>query len=665
MNGLGFVRWRLTIVMNDPNDNTKTLRARIVSGSVVLLSGSALVTVINLAYNVAVARFLGPQGFGHATVVYTLLTIVSALTLSFQILTTKVVAQQSADGKGAVYRDLHRASWVCGLLVAALLIVFQHGITNYLNLPSSMLIVLLAIGSAFYIPLGTRRGYIQGECGFRGLATNLVLEGAVRLGGSLLLVMMGYGVKGVIAANAAAMLVSYLAIPPRLAAPAPNPLRLGHAIREASQAIVFFSGQVLINNCDIVLVLHFLAPTAAGLYSAVAMVGRVIFAFTQAVMNSMFPVVAGSREEERRSLSLIATSLLLVLAIGGVMALVLRIMPASVWTTFLGSGFRLEGHHGLSYMLALYAVTTVIYSLSVVMITYEMSYKIANTSWVQFLFSAVLIAGIGRFHSSIEEVIIVRLVLMIVLLLLVGVPFFSEALRKARRLGLVGNSQIRLIRRVSEDEVLAEFLKSDFAHDIYRPYHEMLRSVVFSPDLDNEFECAKRRAVLFLRHRSLWKELPRDTEWYEVEVKEADIGQIRFFPRAHWRRIARGHFEATEVLERVRTRAHAVNEPFHLKISQLRERFLEKQDIPSAIVLIGLNEAEPLTILDGNHRFAAAALEGRIDRLRFLCGFSPDMTGCCWYRTNIFTLARYGRNLLRHLIHHPEAELNRLFESSG
>lgn len=651
-------------MLSDPTDNAKTLRARIVSGSVVLLSGSALVTGINLAYNVGVARSLGPQGYGQATVVYTLLTLISALTLSFQIITAKVVAQQSSDaGKGGVYRDLHRAAWAGGLLVGVLLVLCRHGIAAYLNLPSPVLIELLAIGATFYVPLGTRRGYIQGECGFRGLATNLVLEGAVRLGGSLLLVWLGYGVRGVIAANATAMVASYLAIPPRLAAPARNPLGLGDAFREASQAIVFFSGQVLINNCDIVLVLHYLAPTAAGLYAAVAMVGRVIFAFSQAVMNSMFPVVAGTREEERRSLSLIATSLLLVLAIGGIMALGLRLMPAAVWTTILGSGFRLGGHHGFSYLLALYAVSTVIYSLSVVMISYEMSYKIANTSWMQLLFSAVLIAGIARYHRSIVEVIMVQLVLMTVLLLLVGIPFFAAALRKARAQGFAGHG--RLIRRVSEDEVIAEFLKSDFEHEIYRPYQEMLRSIVFSPSLDNEFECAKRRAVLFLRHRSLWKELPRDTEWYEVEVRDSDIAQVRVFPRAHWRRIARGHFEAPAVLARVRTRAHAVDEPFHTKITELRERLRSGPDIPGSIVLIGLNEGEPLTIVDGNHRFVAAALEGRIDRLRFLCGLSPRMTACCWYRTNLLTLARYGGNLLRHLIHHPEAELERLFEGSG
>ena len=70
--------------MSSLTQNPKTLRARVVSGSIVLLSGSGLATAVNMAYNVAVARFLGPTGFGHATVVYTLLTLISAVTLSFQ-----------------------------------------------------------------------------------------------------------------------------------------------------------------------------------------------------------------------------------------------------------------------------------------------------------------------------------------------------------------------------------------------------------------------------------------------------------------------------------------------------------------------------------------------------------------------------------------------------
>jgi len=294
---------------------TNSLQARIISGSAVLLAGSGMTTAINLSYNIALARFLGPQGFGQATVVYTILTLMSAVTLSFQIVSAKNVAQQStAEGKAAVYRAFHRGAWACGIVVAGVLLLFQTAISHYLYLPDSSLVAILAIGAAFYVPLGTRRGYIQGIYGFRRLATNLVLEGAVRLGGSLILILAGAGVRGVIAANAAAVAIAYLTAGPTLPARVQNPAQARRGLGEISQAMIFFSGQVLINNCDIVLVKHFFSAKEAGLYAAVAMVGRVIFAFSSAVVNTMFPLVAGTENENRRNLRVIATSLGLVLA---------------------------------------------------------------------------------------------------------------------------------------------------------------------------------------------------------------------------------------------------------------------------------------------------------------------------------------------------------------
>jgi O-antigen/teichoic acid export membrane protein len=648
---------------------SKSLHARILSGSVVLLLGSGLTAAINFAYNVAVARILGPAAFGHATAVYTLLTLISAVTLSFQIVPAKVVAQQSTpEMKGAAYRDFHRGAWGCGVAIGLLLVLFQNSISAFLKLPSPVMVDLIAIGAAFYVPLGSRRGYIQGAYGFRSLSTSLVLEGLVRLCGSLLMVMLGFGVNGVIAANAAAIAVAYFAAAPKLPPPVPNQLRLSHALRESMQAIVFFAGQVLINNCDIVLVKHFFTPAMAGLYAAVAMVGRVIFAFSQAVVNSMFPLVAGTGDEERKDLKVIATSLLLVLGIGCSVALALRLAPAGMWTAFFGPGFKVAGKYGLPYLLSLYAVTTVVYCLSVVMITYEMSYKIANTSWIQLAFSGLLVAGLCEFHSSLREVILVQLILMVALLILVASPFVINSQIVSQGVPMGGNGRpIRLIRRLAEDEVIAEFLKSEFDRPIFREYHERLREIVSSPNLDSADENAKRRALLFIRHFALWKELPTDTEWYEVEVKYSDLEKIRVFPRAQWRNFAPKTFSIIEVAERMNRRQEADSGPFRLKIANIGARLLHQDDDLGSVLLIGINENEPLTILDGNHRLVASMLTtpSRTERLRFLCGFSPRMTECCWYTTNFATLCRYGKNVLMHLVRDHEAELERLLQRAG
>src|ERR1700746_4132832 len=70
----------------------KALRQKLVGGSLTMLAGSGLVGITNLVYNVATARLLGPTGFAHATAVYTLLMLASAITLSFQVVCAKYVA---------------------------------------------------------------------------------------------------------------------------------------------------------------------------------------------------------------------------------------------------------------------------------------------------------------------------------------------------------------------------------------------------------------------------------------------------------------------------------------------------------------------------------------------------------------------------------------------
>ncbi len=652
--------------MNAAPPKQKSLPVRILSGSLVLLSGSGLTAAINLAYNVAVARFLGPDGFGQATAVYTVLTFVSAVTLSYQMMAAKGTGRQ-ASSEAIEEVDLRASgwsAWVSGGVIALALLAGRHSIQAYLHLSSALPIVLLALGTLFYVPLGFRRGRVQGAYGFRSLAANLVLEGLVRLGGSVLLAFLGYGVVGVIAANAVAIAIAYAALTPPSSSKPKEPMRLRQVHRELGQTVVFYAGQMLINNCDILLVKHFFPPAAAGLYAVVAMVGRVMFALCQAVVNSMVPVVAGTREEERQSLRLLGTALVLVLGMGVLFVVGLLAAPVGLWSGLFGHGFAAAGGYSLPTLLALYALLTVVYSLSAVMISYEMSYRIANTSWVQFVFSGLIVAGILRFHASLQQVILVQIILVSLMLLPVATPFLRRARKKGERPASASDAGIRLLRRVPEDDAIAAFLQSDFHKASYGRYHDALHTLVHAPNLTNQSERAQRRALFETRHLALWSELPNDTEWWEAEMGAADLGRIRVFPRAQWRKLARGNFKVVNVAERLQIRNRPTDRLLS-KIESIRECLASGEAAMGSVLLIGVGGAEPFAILDGNHRLVAAVLEGRMDRLRFLCGVSPAMTHCCWYRTSPRTIARYVGHLLHHLTRDLHGELARLLEGNA
>lgn len=404
---------------------SKKLRHKLLGGSLTLLAGSGLVGVTNLIYNVLTARLLGPTGFAHATAVYTLLMLASAITLSFQVVCAKYVANHDAPAdKAAIFASLHLRAWIAGIAIGSLLFLFNRSITAYLNLPDRALISLLALGTAFYIPLGARRGYIQGIHAFSSLAVNFMLEGIVRLGGAFVLIRLGLGVKGAVLASVIAVIASYF-----LARPTPTTSRspgVPIAFGEGLQAIAFFSGQVIINNFDIILVKHFFVSDEAGIYAAVSLVGRLVNMCAWSVVNTMFPVSAAARSSDREARPVLFTSLALVFLILSVLIVGLWAIPNFLWRGLFGAHFEMQNYGGLAALLILYAITTGIYSLSSVMITYEMSRKIANTSWVQLAFSGALVLGICVFHQSLRQVIFVQLILMVILLVMVALPLLRK-----------------------------------------------------------------------------------------------------------------------------------------------------------------------------------------------------------------------------------------------
>jgi O-antigen/teichoic acid export membrane protein len=393
------------------------------NGSLVLLLGTVMVTLLNFGYNVAVARLLGPAGFGHAAAAVTLLMLVSALTLSFQLVCAKLVARNdSVQARAAVYSGLLRRAWLVGILLGSAVMLGSEQVARYLNLPSSQEVVLLALGIAFYIPLGAKRGAMQGVCAFGRLSWNYILEAVARFGAALLLVSVGFGVDGAVAAISISVVLAYFL--PQVPAELNVQPDGAHAasVREGMQAIVFFVGQVVINNIDVLLVKHFFQPDTAGLYAAVALVGRVVYFASWSVVSAMFPISAASKSEEETP-SILALPLLFVTGISLVFVVTLTFIPDTVLRTVFGSQFNTGS---ISPLLSLYAAATGVYALSVVLITFEMSRRIANTGWLQLLFSGAIVAGIYAFHADLYEVVLVQLALMIVLLLVVSMPFLRR-----------------------------------------------------------------------------------------------------------------------------------------------------------------------------------------------------------------------------------------------
>src|ERR1700694_4923670 len=111
---------------------------------------------------------------------------------------------------------------------------------------------------------------------------------------------------------------------------------------------------------------------------------------------------------------------------------------------------------------------------------------------------------------------------------------------------------MKRLRHVTEAEGIAEFLKNEFYQEEFHHDRDQFEQLVLGADTTDERANALRRALLFRRRGHLWRELPRDTTWWEVEIEPEDLERIRVFPRAQWRKVAKGSFLLRDIATQIR-----------------------------------------------------------------------------------------------------------------
>jgi hypothetical protein len=210
---------------------------------------------------------------------------------------------------------------------------------------------------------------------------------------------------------------------------------------------------------------------------------------------------------------------------------------------------------------------------------------------------------------------------------------------------------MKKLYRVSDDEVIAEFLKNEYFYPEYHSDREKYESIVMNPDLSNSAESAMRRQLLYRRRAHNWRELPLDTQWWVVELESMDLRKLRITPRGHWGKMTDHNFPSLEdIVDSIRQKRFPRSVDFDVSIIQSLCYRLRCESGVSSVLLIGLDEDHDLTILEGNHRLSAGLLadQGLIkSRFRVYAGLSMRMREYWLYESNVRNFGRHMLNRVR------------------
>lgn len=338
---------------------------RLVSGGMIIGAATLLATAANYLSNLVLGRWLGPEAFADAALVVSGLLLAGAVALGFQL----TVARAVVIGEGvARVRRARRAAWWLGSLAGAALIVTAPALSSVFNTASPWPFVIFGLGLPVFLDQSVGRGIMQADGAFARLAHSLWVEAIVRLVATVLFVAVGLGATGAALGLLASFLAAHVAARRALRQVSGRRSSVRHgsgrtvpsgagvaAGAGTSAMVVLLIGQVVIVNGD-VLVIASRLPTEAGIFAAVALIGRLVFMVSWTVVTVVFPSVAGAGQADDSQL--VVRSLAVTAALGAAMSLGAWLAGGTVLVLTLGEGYRQGGA-----LLWPYAAATALFSI--------------------------------------------------------------------------------------------------------------------------------------------------------------------------------------------------------------------------------------------------------------------------------------------------------------
>lgn len=395
------------------------------SGSLVMIIGSNVYNGGQFVYHFLSGRFLGKAYYGDLAAIISILGIIGIVQLALSLTIVKFITAEKDDKKLVDFiKWIYRMSIWAGLIVGIIVSLISPLITNFLHIAQPLAVFLLGPIIFSFIVILTCRAVLQGLLQFNRYVVSLLIEAFVKLTLTVVLILLGFAVVGAVGAILIAVLCSFIFTRISL-----SPYLKGK--RESNpdlKPLLKYSGFVLIQglaltsmySSDLILVKHFFSAEEAGLYAALAILGRVVFFGASPITQVMFPLISKRHSNDQDYKNIFYASVLLVVGLTAFVTLIYYLVPQIPLGVLYGKSF-LDG----TKLLWWYALFMSFLAVSMLLTQFYLS---VHKTKVSLLFAVAAISQlvlIWFMHNSLLGVIQISIAVsaLLVLALLLYFPY--------------------------------------------------------------------------------------------------------------------------------------------------------------------------------------------------------------------------------------------------
>lgn len=406
---------------------SKMLNNKFISGSLVMLIGTNLYNFSQLLYHFLAGRFLGKAIYGDLATIISILGFFAIIQLAFNLTIVKFIASEKNDhATSGFIRWVYKWSLIIGFVLMLSIVTLAQPIKSFLQISDISYVILLGPLLLFFIVTLSGRSILQGLLKFDQYIYSLLAEAFVKIILALMFFLLGYALFGAIGAFLIGVIISFIITSLMLKQYLLAPVNISPNI----WPLLKFSGAVLVQGValtsmyttDLLIIKHFLSAEVAGLYAALAILGRVVFFGASPITNVMFPIIAKKHLSGEKYYGILGLSVILVLGFSLVITSLYWLFP-TVPLGFLYGEHYLEG----APLLWLFGVFMSLLSVAVLLTQFFLSINETKPVYI-FALAALLQALLVWFnHDSLFVVVQMSIISAALLVLSLFVYFFYSS----------------------------------------------------------------------------------------------------------------------------------------------------------------------------------------------------------------------------------------------
>ena len=375
----------------------------------------------NYVYHLISGRWLGPVGYGELESLISLFYWLGIIPGVLSLVIVKFTAQYKGEGKqnklNSLYSYLIKKSAIGAVIMMGIMILLTPFILSFIHLtnPWSYYLVVAVSGMGL---IGVVNGsFLQGLAAFKQMTVMRLIEAGLRPAFLIIFLFWGWGVFGAVFTVFVSSIIGIISgfwLVNKIISIKNDGKELIHR-----KELFFFAIPVLVYSLsftslyttDVVLVRHFLSAHDAGLYAALATLGKIITFTTTPIISVMFPLITQRKAQEERYHKLFILSLMMVTGLAAAILFVYYFFPSLVMFLLYGKEYLAVS----SYLFPM-GVFLALYSLANVFANFYLCVNKTKIMIISLLACAGQAILLLFFHNNLTQIINVNIIVVSCLL---------------------------------------------------------------------------------------------------------------------------------------------------------------------------------------------------------------------------------------------------------